>query len=491
MAMQTEKDFAFIFKDNDGNLHTLYPRTIASQVITGNRTMKDHVFADNHLTLEERQAMINANGPSGYIILDENGYVPEDKINQSLYMIKAEFSDIDDLLTNGSSVHYGSLVMVIDASKDDTVTNSWAVYRRNPNSERYWILGEGWTKVFEKESIDLDFTYDNLPGKPSSSVENIDTTVRKAHSHNNLELLNLLTLDSESNITFDGKKIALEKNLQRVFVSNDYDEDDFRSNDLLIDVVYSQSWWNSTTIQYVGDSCFEMFKDDLSIVEAPRLRTEDVTTVSRMFSGCSNLEFTQQYNTKSCNDFSAQYYGCSKLKYVPYMFEGTSKGTKFDNMFNGCASLEYTPKIDLSNATSTIAMFANCSNVSKINSLGDTSKITNMKQMFYGCESLIKISSPIDFTSISNSNAVEDMFTDCDLLESVKFAPGTLKVSLSLQGTNLTRIVMDDIISSLPSVDTSDGIKTLDLRDIPESINVNTGLIASASSRGWRILIDD
>ena len=491
MAMQTERDFAFIFKDNEGNLHTLYPKTLASQVIAGNRTMKDHVFADNHLSLPEKQAMINANGPSGYVILDENGYVPEGKINSSIYMIKTEFSDIDDMLSNSSSVPYGSLVMVVDASKDENVDNSWAVYRRNSSSERYWILDEGWVRVFEKESIDLDFEYKNLPGKPDTSIEEIDSTVRKSHEHLNLELLNLLTTDNEGNITFNGQKLALEKNVQRVFISNNFDEEDFRSNDLLIDVVYSQSWWNSTTIQYAGDSCYELFKDDVSIIEAPRLRTEDVITVCRMFAGCSNLEYTQQYNTKSCTDFSAQYYGCSKLKNVPYMFEGTTQGTKFDNMFNGCASLEYTPKIDLSNATSTIAMFANCSNITRVNNLGDTSKVTNMKQMFYGCESLIKISSAIDFTSISNSNAVEDMFTDCDLLELVTFVPGTLKVSLSLQGTNLTRTVMDNIISSLPTVDTNDGIKTLDLRDIPESINVNTGLIASASARGWRILVDE
>lgn len=77
-------------------------------------------------------------------------------------------------------------VYVADATADATVTAGAAMYL-------YDYGGETWHKVTEYESLDLVLSWENITGKPSSSVADIDDAVAKRHSHANMAVLDLLT----------------------------------------------------------------------------------------------------------------------------------------------------------------------------------------------------------------------------------------------------------------------------------------------------------
>ena len=487
MAVQIERDFAFIFKDENGNLLTLYPKTLASQVVANKKTMADHVYSTSHLLQTEKEALRNAGKPNGYVLLDENGYIPNDNINKSIRNIETEFTTIDDMLTNSAFVVHGALAIVIDASGDPTVNNGWAIYRRDINSDQYWDLDLGWKKIIERETIDLDMDFSHVPGKPNSTSEQIDDMVRSSHFHRDKTLLDLIDEDNSGHMLYDGEKIAYDEEVQRVIVK-DYVDDDFRELDFWFKPTYSQSWWDNDAIPYAGSTCYEKYKGREDLIVAPKLLTQDVTSVVRMFYQCKNLEETQQYNTIHCVDFTGQYQDCESLKSVPYMGEyGTLRGLTFDNMFNKCIMLEYSPEMRLDNATSVIAMYSGCINIQRILPFGSTSNITNMKQWFNGCRSLIKITDPIDFSSINLAENVSNMFNECESLEYVQFVPGTLTVSLDLSGTNLSEECLIDIIEGLPVVSTSGDLKQLNISDIPAANVIEDSYLINAAIKGWQV----
>ena len=72
--------------------------------------------------------------------------------------------------------------------------------------------------------------------------------------------------------------------------------------------------------------------------------------------------------------------------------------TDMSFMFYGCTNLEKIPHLDTSNVTNMSYMFEGCTNLKKIPHL-DTSKVTNISFMFNGCINLEYLESPEDFNS--------------------------------------------------------------------------------------------
>ena len=489
MATQIERDFEFVFRDNNGDLIIMYPKTIAKQVLAGKGTMEDHVFSESHLLSTEKTALVNAQQPNGYLLVGEDGYISMDHLNHSIRSIEAEFSTIDDMLANSAYVMHGALAMVLDATGDTTVKSQWAVYRRNNTSEEYWDLAKGWEKVLEKESIDLDMSFARLPGKPNASAEEIDNMVRDSHTHADSALLDSFTTDNTGHVFYKNEKVAFDDEVQRVVVS-DYIDDNVRGSDIWFKPVYGQSWWDNTDLVNAGNTCYEAYAGQ-SFTSAPKLITKDSTNFIRMFYQCYNLETTQQYNTINGRDFTGMYQECTSLDSVPYMGDvGTAKGVTFDNMFNKCSVLRYSPEMNLVNATSVVSMYSGCVNIERILPFGSTARITDMREWFNGCISLVKIMREIDFSSITSADKINNMFNECDSLEYVKFKSGTLKVSLSLQGTNLTKACLVDIIQGLPSVTGTGSIKYLNLADIDAVAEIEEQYIENAAAKGWQIITE-
>ena len=144
--------------------------------------------------------------------------------------------------------------------------------------------------------------------------------------------------------------------------------------------------------------------------------TVDVTDMSYMFSGCSNLTSVPSFDTTN----------------VTYM----------ESMFLNCESLTSVPSFDTSNVTSMYDMFSGCSILTSVPSF-DTSNVTNMYEMFSGCSRLetihiINIGANLDIHSSTK-------FTREALLEII----GNLKTvtttkTLTMGSKNLAKLTEED-----------------------------------------------
>lgn len=88
-------------------------------------------------------------------------------------------------------------VFVIDATGDLTVASGGATYLYNPGTM-------SWIKVSEAESLDVAATWASLSGKPTSTPENIDDAVGKAHVHNNKTQLDKIDEDVNGEFLYNG-----------------------------------------------------------------------------------------------------------------------------------------------------------------------------------------------------------------------------------------------------------------------------------------------
>ena len=476
-------NFTLLMMTEDGLL-TLYPKTTGSQVILPDGTnLIDHINSDEHVNAFIKDALDHPNAPGGYVVLDENGKLPTDLIRPIFLAIKTEFADINDMLTNSADVLSGGVVMVMDASGDPNVDHGWAVYRRKPDSNRYWEL-VGWECIAQNEEIDVTITWDMIQEKCNSTPAEIDQLVADDHTHTNKSVLDKIS-DSGDEIhpAYDGHSIALDSEVSKFFDKPYVLESEIKIGDIWIKESYAQNWWKDTRIEDAGDSCFEMYMGYDTIDVAPKVRTGNSTNMTRMFCRCYDMEETQQYQTDNVQYFTGMYYECTSLKYVPIM--NTMNGINFDSMFYRCLSMEHSPEMQLNNATSVIGMYNACELMEYILPFGSTANVTNMARWFKDCSSLKKVFTPIDFSSITQDSAVEDMFSGCIDLEELEFVDDTVKVSLSLENTNLSVECLLGILQGLPSVDNS---PTLTLTDIPNVARIDESEFSSAISKGWNIV---
>ena len=95
------------------------------------------------------------------------------------------------------SLSANAMVLVLDASADSTVKAGAATYA-------YRHSDTSWTKISEAESLDLNLSWANLTGKPTSTAADLDDAVSKAHSHPNKTQLGLIGQDASGNFTYNG-----------------------------------------------------------------------------------------------------------------------------------------------------------------------------------------------------------------------------------------------------------------------------------------------
>jgi hypothetical protein len=107
-------------------------------------------------------------------------------------------ADIDgrDQLALGNIVQ---IVYVLDATGDTTVAAGGATY--------LWD-GAAYHKIAEFESLDLELTWANLEGKPTSAVADIDQAVTDSHTHENKEFIDKIS-ESDGAPTYDGVLFAM------------------------------------------------------------------------------------------------------------------------------------------------------------------------------------------------------------------------------------------------------------------------------------------
>ena len=100
------------------------------------------------------------------------------------------------------------VVMVLDATDDSTVGIGGAAYilqakgtAQAPSADVY--------KIYEFEALSENFQlhWENINGRPTSAVADIDDAVSKRHSHSNINDLNRIGHNADSLLTIDGVAI--------------------------------------------------------------------------------------------------------------------------------------------------------------------------------------------------------------------------------------------------------------------------------------------
>ena len=103
-----------------------------------------------------------------------------------------------DALT--ATIEKNVMILVIDATADPTVDVGSALYA-------YDFAAEQAYKVAEYESMDITIQWDEVQGRPNSSVAQIDDAVGKSHQHTNKAVLDKFT-EASGELKFAGEPIA-------------------------------------------------------------------------------------------------------------------------------------------------------------------------------------------------------------------------------------------------------------------------------------------
>lgn len=137
------------------------------------------------------------------------------------------------------------------------------------------------------------------------------------------------------------------------------------------------------------------------IKQIPSLNIENITSLDRMFSGCSKLEGVPNMDTSNVTSMLGMFTNCTNLVTIPNF--NTSNVTNMWQMFSGCTNLSSVPNFDTSNVESMSYMFANCENLVTIPNF-NTSSLTNIHGMF-------NYSGILDIPNLDFSNVTLSGFT--------------------------------------------------------------------------------
>ena len=164
------------------------PKTVVEQVAT----VKEHVENnDIHVSAADRALLVKT------VTLDADGKVPVAKLGDRKQNVILDFESVEAFTTALPTIPAGRTCFVV------TGEHSWAMYQTK---------GEGqYVEIANTLSAEVQAgSWDNLQGKPVSSVTSIDQVVEQDHTH-----ANLAVLDKLKENTFAAKKsLALTKTIK-------------------------------------------------------------------------------------------------------------------------------------------------------------------------------------------------------------------------------------------------------------------------------------
>ena len=168
--------------------------------------------------------------------------------------------------------------------------------------------------------------------------------------------------------------------------------------------------------------------------------TENVTSISNMFVGCSKLTTVPLLNTSNVTNMTYTFENCKALTTIPLL--DASKVTNMSYMFNNCQVLTSIPQLNTSNVTNMDSMFYNCTSLTAVPAL-DASKVTNMSGMFYNCTNLKSIL--MTNIGVNLNISASTQFERSDLLvilNNLKTVTSTQKLTMGV--TNLAKLTDED-----------------------------------------------
>ena len=172
----------------------------------------------------------------------------------------------------------------------------------------------------------------------------------------------------------------------------------FQGNTYITTVEFEDGAWINPVSQSMFEGCSSLKSVDLSAVA----NFGNLSNLSRMFYGCSNLVSVSLGENRSnwATDLSHMFEGCSMLNQISWNgFVATKKSSvntlDLTRMFYGCKSLPYLSinGVNLSHITSMEEMFSGCSSLQSVKfefeEDAPSPAPTTMKGMFSGCENML------------------------------------------------------------------------------------------------------
>lgn len=201
------------------------------------------------------------------------------------------------------------------------------------------------------------------------------------------------------------------------------------------------------------------------LIRIPQLNTSDMTDMSNMFDGCTNLVAVPLLDTAKVTNMYQMFMNCSLLKSVE--FTDTTKVTKMSYTFAYCSALTELPTLDTCNTTDISSMFINCSSLTDVPLL-DAGKVESVNGMFTNCNALENFGGLKDlgkaYTSTSTNknqyrlalnysskltreslmNVINNLY-DLNLSYNVANGGTLYKQQLVIGGGNLSKLTADEI----------------------------------------------
>lgn len=165
-------------------------------------------------------------------------------------------------------------------------------------------------------------------------------------------------------------------------------------------------------------TCYDWFYEMVNlttITHLEYLNTENVTSMSSMFSHCQNLTDLDLsgFNTGKVTEMSNMFYGCKNLISLNLSSFDTKNVTNMAFMFENCSGLTNLNlnRFNTENVTNMERMFNSCSNLNVLDiSSFNTENVTNMEYMFSASAETILIGENWNTEQVTKS---DHMFSLC------------------------------------------------------------------------------
>lgn len=181
---------------------------------------------------------------------------------------------------------------------------------------------------------------------------------------------------------------------------------------------------------FYNDNNWCSFLNATSIININNINTSEMTDMSHMFDGMSNLYSLDlsTFQTDKVTDMKSMFLGCSKLKYLNLRSFDTKNVVNMSAMFLNCNALVDLDlsRFNFSKVLTTNSMFFLCTKLKHINMCNaKPSALLNAASMFRNCSELETIYCDEDWTTYAWITEKTDMFTDCPKLKGTigKFTP--------------------------------------------------------------------
>ena len=219
---------------------------------------------------------------------------------------------------------------------------------------------------------------------------------------------------------YDSSKSSRTGTKYTIAASYDYDSKPAWSNNNITKVVFNSSF---ASYYPLSTAYWFYFLNKLeTITGISYLKTNNVTNMSSMFSGCSKLTSldVSGFKTDNVTSMGAMFFGCSGLTSLDVSGFKTDNVTNMYGMFSGCYRLT---SLDVSgfktdNVTDMNAMFSNCSGLTSLDLSGfKTDNVTDMYGMFAYCSGLTSLD--VSGFKTDNVKDMSHMFSECSGLTSL------------------------------------------------------------------------